>query len=89
MPVCRIKVKVLGLPQVIKVIGASTVDIEVNGTTFGDLLDELERRYGSEVRHNINVHAIRNGREWIKRDDMCAPINDGDSFSFQSMVAGG
>ena len=89
MPVCRIKVKVFGLPQVIKAIGASTVDIEVNGNTFGDLLDELERRYGSEVRKYINVQALRNGREWIKRDNMSAPISDGDSFSFYSMVAGG
>ncbi len=88
----------VGLPELRKKIGSKTLEVCLERNTIGDLLSQLERMYGAPVRNSLldpkgNIHGtiqvIRNGREWLARDNPMAELKDGDRITFLLMVAGG
>ncbi|MDY7038456.1 MAG: MoaD/ThiS family protein [Thermodesulfobacteriota bacterium] len=94
----NIKVKLIGFPDLKRIIGSNEVAVQVDGGTFGDLLKHLERTYGPPIRKALldkkgaidkSVQVMRNEREWISREDLTFPLNDGECLTFLLMVAGG
>ena len=94
----RVRVTFAGLNDLTRAIGAKEVNAEFEGGTFGDLLGHLERAYGAPLRKEVltpagtvneTVQVIRNGAEWIGRDALDAPLQEGDGVTFLLMMAGG
>lgn len=83
-----VTIKILGISAAKEAMGGSTVKLEVAGDTYGDLLDEIESRYGSEIRKALSVQVMRNGKV-IDKEDLSQPLEDEDTYSFISMIAGG
>lgn len=94
----RITVEVIGLPELKKALGARQKTIETRGSTLGDLLEALESSVGLLARKSLRndkgniqdiVQVIRNGSEWLPRDDLGVELREGDKITFLLMVAGG
>ena len=85
----KIKVKLVGFPEVEHLVGGREIDLQVEGRTFGDLLLHLQKTYGEPVVKNLRQQILRNGKEWIKRDEMDYSLQDGDQLTFLQMMGGG
>jgi molybdopterin converting factor small subunit len=85
----KVKIKIHGFPEISEKIGSSAFEMMVEGNTFGDLLDSISQKYGEDVKQALLIQVMKNGKEWIDKKDMSIPVNDGDSFSFFTMIAGG
>ena len=85
----NLKVRFYGMPDVEKAVGGKEIDLQVEGGTFGDLLDTLGRTYGESVRKAAPQQVLHNAREWIRPDDLGASLRDGDLVSFLPMMGGG
>ena len=98
MTVNRIAVKFIGFPMLRRKLGENRVEVLLDGSTFGDLLRNLEKTYGPVIRENVlndrghvaqNVQVLHNDTLWIERDDMKFALRSGDKVIFMLMVAGG
>jgi molybdopterin converting factor small subunit len=85
----KIKIKLVGFPKVEQVVGGKELDLQLEGNTFGDLLRQLKRTYGELVTKNLQGQILRNGREWIHRDNLTCSLQDGDQVTFLQMMGGG
>ena len=85
----KIKVILVGFPEVEPVVGGQEIDLEVEGITFGDLLLHLRQTYGEPMVKNLQQQILRNGKEWIKKDDLNHFLKDGDRLTFLQMMGGG
>ena len=81
-------------------LGKKVVDVELKeGATFGDLLDGLERNFGSKLSNEIYnsgkramqemVKAIVNGVLVHNLDGSDTALNQGDSIIFVPFAVGG
>lgn len=94
-----VRVEFIGLPELRKAAGAKELPMELQEATLGGLLKELVSRYGLTARRNLldanglgveqSVQVIRNGKEWLCREDLNTPLRSGDRITFMLMVAGG
>jgi molybdopterin converting factor small subunit len=85
----KIKLKFFGFPEVEKRVGSKEIDLDLNGSTYGDLLNYLHKTYGESIKKALGQQILRNGKEWIRRDDLAYSLQDGDQLSFLRMVPGG
>ena len=85
----KVKVKILGFPEVEARIGKNEMDVHMNGNTLGDLVQHLEKTYGDRIKQALTVQILQNGREWIWKDDLGHLLDDGDQVSFLHMMEGG
>jgi molybdopterin converting factor small subunit len=85
----RIKLKLVGFAEAERLIGGKEVDLQLEGSTFGDLLVHLQKRYGESVVKGLRQQILRNGEEWIRRDDLHHSLQDGDRLTFLRMMGGG
>jgi molybdopterin converting factor small subunit len=85
----RIKLKFFGFPEVESVVGGKEIDLEFQGSTYGDLLNHLHHTYGESIKKTLRQQILRNGSEWIRRDDLSYSLQDGDYLTFLQMVPGG
>jgi len=85
----KIKLKFFGFPEVEKKVGGKEIDLELDGSTYGDLLNYLHKTYGESIKKTLWQQILRNGKEWIRRDDLAYSLQDGDQLSFLRMVPGG
>ena len=85
----KIKVKLVGFSELEHVIGGKEIDLQVEGNTFGDLLQHLKKHYGELVMKKLRSQTLRNGREWIRMDNLTYPLQDGDRLTFLQMMGGG
>lgn len=94
----KVKVEFIGLPELRRLIGSKETTVTLRGSTIGDLLDELKRLYGNLVKDHLLdqqgkiqgvIQVIRNGKEWLARDNPMTELRDGDRITFLLMVAGG
>lgn len=85
----KIKLKFFGFPEVEKRVGGKDVDLDLEGRTYGDLLDYLRETYGESIKKALGQQILRNGKEWIRRDDLSYCLQDGDQLTFLRMVPGG
>jgi molybdopterin converting factor small subunit len=94
----KVKVKTL-LPLLAEAMGRQEVDVEFAGTTAGDLVEHLIRRYGHKARKAICdetgamdpvVQMLRNEKEWVRTDRLAeTPLQDGDTVILMMLMAGG
>ncbi len=83
----KIKLRFFGFPEVEEKVGAKEIDVDLEGTTYGDLLNHLGKIYGESISKALRQQILRNGKEWIRRDDLA--LREGDQLSFLRMVSGG
>lgn len=94
----NLHVKLIGFPDLKRLIGGNEIALQVQGETLGHLLRHLEATYGAPIRKALldakgavdrSVQVLRNDREWLSREDMSFALRDGDRVIFLLMVAGG
>lgn len=84
-----VKIKIFGFPEIIEELGASELEIKFEGNTFGALMNAISNKYGERVSKALLVQVMKNGNGWIDKNDSSIAANDGDTFSFFTMIAGG
>jgi hypothetical protein len=65
----KIKLKFFGFPEVEKKVGGKEINLDLDGSTYGDLLNYLQKTYGESTKKTLEQQILRNGKEWIRRDD--------------------
>lgn len=94
----KVRVKTL-LPLLAEAMGRQEVDVEFAGTTAGDLIEHLIRRYGRKARKAICdqagamdpvVQMLRNEKEWVRTDRLAeTTLHEGDTVTLMMLMAGG
>jgi len=94
----KITVESIGLPALSAVLGKKT-QIELEGASLGDLVDQVTRRFGHEARQillnrdgklDLSVQVMVNEEGFISHDDLrCKLLKDGDRVRFMLLVCGG
>lgn len=94
-----VRVEFVGLPELRKAAGAREISLDLKEPTLGGLLKELEERHGFIARNNLmstdgrqvqqSIQVLKNGSEWLSREDLGTPLRSGDKITFMLMVAGG
>jgi molybdopterin synthase sulfur carrier subunit len=93
----RVNLKIF-LPMLPEVIGRKELEIVFAGETVNDLIDHLVTRYGRKAEQALYdekgeldpvVQVLLNGEEWITRDHLDTPLQDGDNVALMVMMAGG
>lgn len=93
-----IKIKFMGLNELTSHIGGSEVDIQLEGDTFGDVLEYLENSFGHVFRKAVlndrgevdnAIQVVKNEDEWLERDNFSCRLGEGDELVFFLMIAGG
>ncbi|SMP53802.1 MoaD/ThiS family protein [Anoxynatronum buryatiense] len=85
----KVTIKVRGFPDVEAALGGNRFMLEVEGSTFGDVLAEMDRQFGEDNRKALMVQVLLNSKYWVKVDALSTPVQDGNTLSFSNMVAGG
>lgn len=85
----KIRIKLVGFPEVERTVGGKEIDLQVKGNTFNDLLHHLKNTYGEPVMKNLQGQILRNGKEWIHWDNLTYSLQDGDQLTFLQMMGGG
>lgn len=85
----KIKLKLVGFSEMERVMGGKEFDLQLEGNTFGDVLRHLEKNFGGTVAKNLRQQILRNGKEWIGRNDLTHSLQDGDQLTFLQMMGGG
>ena len=94
----KITVESIGLPALSAVLGKKT-QIDLEGASLGDLVDQVTRRFGHEARQvllnrdgelDLSVQVMVNEGGFISHDDLrCKLLKDGDRVRFMLLVCGG
>lgn len=94
----KVRVKTL-LPLLAEAMGRQEVEVEFAGTTAGDLVEHLVRRYGHKARKALHdrdgamdpvVSVLRNEKEWIRTDRLAeTALEEGDTITLMMLMAGG
>jgi molybdopterin converting factor small subunit len=94
----KVTVEFLSLPNVAKMVGGKTIEMDFSGTSVNDLVRELAEKYGGDVRRflldetgqlDTSFGLTLNGQEWIRRNQMNRPLRDGDKVTILMLVGGG
>jgi MoaD family protein len=94
----KITVEFLSLPAVTKIVGDKSITLEFPGRTIDDLLTLITDRYGQKVRNflfddsgklDMMLKILLNGSQWIRRDQLDKPLENGDRITIMMLVAGG
>ena len=93
----KVHLKVI-LPMLSQAMGGKELEIEFAGETVNDLIEHLAARYGRKARQalydgegelDMMVQVLLNGEQWIARDQLDTPLQDGDSVMLMMMMGGG
>jgi molybdopterin converting factor small subunit len=94
----NVKVRFVGFPDLKRFLGGKEIALRFEGGMFGDLLRHLEQSYGEPLRkallndHGLvddAVQVIRNDITQLAREDLSAPLKEGDVVTFLFMMPGG
>ena len=94
----KVKVEILGVPMLSDVIGKKKFELNIRGRTVKDLIDELVRKHGPNVRKVLYgekgtfdpmIQIALNGEKWIPADRHDTALSDGDTLMFMILLAGG
>ena len=79
------------------VVGEKKFELNIQGKTVKDLIEELIRKYGQKVRKvfygergtfDPMIQIALNGEKWIPADQHETPLNEGDTLIFMILMAG-
>ncbi len=85
----KIGLRWFGFDELVPILGGKELEIHFDGHTYGDLLRRLTETYGEAVAKSLRQQVIRNGREWIRWNDLEFLLKDGDRLTFLPMMGGG
>ena len=94
----KVRVEIAGVPMLSDVVGKKKFEINIQGKTVRDLIEELIRKYGAKVRKVLYgekgtfdpmIQIALNGEKWIPPDQHDMTINEGDTLIFMILLAGG
>ena len=86
------------LPMLSEVVGGDELELEFDGRTVRDLLAELAKRYGRRAADAMfdktgeldrEVQVLINQKTWVTRENVDAPLADGDRVTIMVLMAGG
>ena len=94
----KIQVESLGLPTLASIIGKKA-DIDLDGTTVADLVDQITKRHSTRARKilldndgllDLTIQVMINDEGFLPRSAYSQRIlKDGDSVKFMLLVGGG
>ena len=91
-------VKFIGFPELRNIIEKKSLEVDISGNTFSDLLKHFERKYKDGFKRAVldskgnvetTVQVLKNDKLWIKRDNMSEEIKEKDRIIFMRMMGGG
>ena len=95
----KIEVETIGLPALSAVLGKKAQIAIEEGSSLGELVDRITRRFGPEARQvlldrdgklDLTVQVMLNEEGFISRDDLPGRLlKDGDRVRFMLLVCGG
>jgi molybdopterin converting factor small subunit len=94
----KVTVEFLSLPNVAKMIGSKSVNLDFPGGTIHDLIKEITGKYGKKVsdflldqdgRLDANFRVVLNKQEWLNHDQLDRAVQDGDVVTIAMLVGGG
>ena len=94
----KITVSFLSAPNAAKAAGGKSVTFDVTGRTISDLIGELCDRHGEPLRRyllddsgrlDLSFRVVLGTGEWLTRDQLDRPLNDGDQVTIAMLVGGG
>jgi len=86
------------LPALPELIGRKELELEFAGDTVNHLIDHLVAQYGRKAEQALYdetgeldpvVQVLVNGEEWITRERLDTPLQEGDQIVLLMMMAGG
>jgi MoaD family protein len=86
------------LPVLPEAIGRKELQVEFDGETVNDLIENLIARYGRKARQALYdsngkldpvVQILINGEQWVTHDRLDTDLHDGDSVILMLVLAGG
>jgi sulfur carrier protein ThiS len=94
----KIQVESLGLPTLASIVGKKS-DIELDGTTVADLVDQITKRHGTRAKQilldndgqlDLTIQVMVNDEGFLSRDRFSQrSLKEGDSVKFILLVGGG
>ena len=93
----KLKLK-LFLPMLAEAVGRSELELDFRGETVADLIRHLAGRYGrraaqalydGEGELDMEIQVLLNGKTWVTRENLDAPLHDGDQVTLMVLMAGG
>lgn len=95
----KIKVEVKGFPTVADVMGRKTVELDMEGRTVRDVIENLIGLYGRKVkeafydekgRFDPIIQVALNGKTFVSPEELEKPLlREGDTVAFLLLLAGG
>ena len=94
----KVKIEIVGVPMLSDVVGKKKFELNIQGKTVRDLIEELIRKYGAKIRKVLYsemgtfdpmIQIALNGEKWIPADRHDTTLNEGDTLIFMILLAGG
>jgi molybdopterin converting factor small subunit len=94
----KVLLRLAGFPQIVRRVGSDEVEVAFPGNTLGDLLQWFQETHGIPTRTAVldragqldqSIQVLRNGVEWISRDETDRVLVEGDEVTLLVLVAGG
>ncbi|HSH68315.1 MAG TPA: MoaD/ThiS family protein [Deferrisomatales bacterium] len=94
----EVRVKFVGVPGAVKAVGQKELTVQISQPTLGELLNQLRGTYGAPLGKALftpqgavdnAIQILHNGRDFLARDALDQPLDDGDQVTFMMMMAGG
>ena len=86
------------LPMLSEAVGKDEVEFDFAGGTVRDLLAEIARRHGRRAADAMfdkageldrEVQVLINQKTWVTRENVDAPLADGDRVTIMVLMSGG
>ncbi len=80
------------------IVGKKKFELNIQGKTIKDVIEELIRKYGAKVRQvfygeggtfDPMIQIALNGEKWIPADQHETTLNENDTLIFMILMAGG
>jgi molybdopterin converting factor small subunit len=93
-----ITVEFLSLPNVVKMVGSKTIQMDYSSQNVENLIRDVAEKYGRDVkkflldengRLDMFFRVVRNKEDWLQSDQMQTPLQDGDHITILMLAAGG
>lgn len=94
----KVTVEFLSLPNLAKMVGARFLEVDFPGGTAAELVRHLAGERAGRLRDfllgedgelDATLRVVLNRREWLRRDQLDRPLQEGDRVAIAMLVGGG
>ena len=94
----KVAVSFVSAPNAARAVGGNSVELEINGGTIADLVQEMTKQYGEPLGRYLldasgqldqSFRVVLETGEWLTRDQLDRPLGDGDRVTIAMLVGGG